>query len=211
MNSNYITNVLFYEANFIHKKYTFILVTLLVYLYPKSKHTQKQNKNISKDMAVLLNQKRANVCEHTTRMVSLEFIYIYIYIYIPDDAVILCCGTVWLHGWGISVFPETTVLTLLSVINFTGRPFPLPTFTGTRGAHKRHHGYNYSYHRVQNSYQLFWKPWFDITVLFLHVTPFQPSPISLLRVVIFPSVLLLILQNYKKIVLMCYRLAAFRS
>ena len=39
---------------------------------------------------------------------------------------------------------------------------------------------------------------------------FQPSPISLLRVVLFRSVLVLILQNYKKS-LMCYRLAAFRS
>ena len=34
-------------------------------------HTQKQNQNILIDMAVLLNQKRANVCEHTTKMASL--------------------------------------------------------------------------------------------------------------------------------------------
>ena len=32
--------------------------------------TRKQNLNISTDTAVLLNQKRANVCEHTTRMAS---------------------------------------------------------------------------------------------------------------------------------------------
>ena len=37
-------------------------------------HTQKQNRNISMDMAVFLNQKRANVCEHTTKMASLEFL-----------------------------------------------------------------------------------------------------------------------------------------
>ena len=37
-------------------------------------HTQKQNPNISTDPAVFLNQKRANVCEHTTRMTSLEFL-----------------------------------------------------------------------------------------------------------------------------------------
>ena len=36
-------------------------------------HTQKQNQNISMDMAVFLNQKRANICEHTTMMASLEF------------------------------------------------------------------------------------------------------------------------------------------
>ena len=53
-------------------------------------------------------------------------------------------------------------------------PFPTPTFTGVRGAHKQYQRYNYSYHRVQNSYQLFRKPWFDTNVdilLFLHVTP----------------------------------------
>ena len=33
-------------------------------------HARKQNQNISTDTAVLLNQKRANVCEHTTRMIS---------------------------------------------------------------------------------------------------------------------------------------------
>ena len=35
--------------------------------------TRKQNQNILTDTAVL-NQKRANVCEHTTRMASLEFL-----------------------------------------------------------------------------------------------------------------------------------------
>ena len=62
---------------------------------------------------------------------------------------------------------------------------PFPTFTGARGAHKRHQEYNYSYHREQHSYQLFRKPRFDTNVsllLFLRVTPFQPSPIPLLRV-----------------------------
>ena len=41
--------------------------------------------------------------------------------------------------------------------------------------------------------------------------PFQPLPIPLLRVVLFWSVLLLMLQNYKKIVLISHRLAAFHS
>ena len=50
------------------------------------------------------------------------------------------------------------VSTLLSVIISAGRPFPQPTFTGARGEHKWHQGYNYSYHRVQNSYQLLRKP-----------------------------------------------------
>ena len=105
----------------------------------------------------------------------------------------------WLHGWGISLFPITTVSTLLSVIIFTGRPFPHPTFTGARGAPKRHQGYNYSYHRAQNSYQLFRKPMIQHYSSIISIChPFQSSPIPLLRVVHFRSVLVLMLQNYKK-------------
>ena len=37
-------------------------------------HTWKQNQNILTDTAVLLNEKRANLCEHTTRVASLEFL-----------------------------------------------------------------------------------------------------------------------------------------
>ena len=47
-----------------------------------------------------------------------------------DGPVTLPCDTVQLHGRGISVFPKTTVLTLLSVI----------IFKCARGAHKRHQG-----------------------------------------------------------------------
>ena len=36
------------------------------------KNTRKLNQNISTDMAVFLNQKRANVCERMTKMASLE-------------------------------------------------------------------------------------------------------------------------------------------
>ena len=100
-----------------------------------------------------------------------------IFIYILDDPAMLRCGTVWLHRLGISVFQKTTVLILLSVTIFTSRPFPHPTFTGARGVHEQHQGYNYSYHRVQNSYQLFWKPWFDTNdglLLFLHATSSNP-------------------------------------
>ena len=41
-----------------------------------------------------------------------------------------------------------------SIINdyFYRYPFTIPNFTGARSAHKRHHGYIYSYHRVLNSY-----------------------------------------------------------
>ena len=40
-------------------------------------------------------------------------------------------------------------------------------------------GYNYSNHRVQNSYQLFRKPWFNtILLLFLQVIPSNPHPYS---------------------------------
>ena len=55
----------------------------------------------------------------------------------------------------ISVFPKTIVTGLLSVITFTGNHLPLLTFTCARGAHKRDHENIYSYHRVQNLYQLF--------------------------------------------------------
>ena len=37
-------------------------------------HTRKQTWNVSADTTVLLNQKRANVCEHTMRMTSLELL-----------------------------------------------------------------------------------------------------------------------------------------
>ena len=37
-------------------------------------HTRKQNQTILMDMAIFLNQKRANVCEHMTMMASLEFL-----------------------------------------------------------------------------------------------------------------------------------------
>ena len=35
-------------------------------------HTQKLNQNISTRTAVFLNQKKANVCEHMTKMALLE-------------------------------------------------------------------------------------------------------------------------------------------
>ena len=84
------------------------------------------------------------------------------------------------------MFPTTLVSRVLSVIIFTVShlpPLPL-SFTGARGAHKRHHGNIYSYHRVQNSYQLFKTPWFDTNVVFyyFYMPPFQPSSISQLRV-----------------------------
>ena len=43
---------------------------------------------------------------------------------ILDDPATLRCDTVCLHGWEISVFPKTMLLILLSVIIFTGHPFP---------------------------------------------------------------------------------------
>ena len=48
--------------------------------------------------------------------------------------------------------------TIICDFFYKGRPFPHPTFTGARGAHKWHHRYDYSLHRIQNSYQLFRKP-----------------------------------------------------
>ena len=109
------------------------------------------------------------------------------------------------------MFLKTTVSTPLSVIIFTGSPFPHPTFTGARGAHKMYHGNNYSYHRVHNSYQAIQKTMIRNYSNIFTCHPFQPSPIPLLRVVLFRSVLLLMLQNYKRIVLISHRLATFRS
>ena len=54
----------------------------------------------------------------------------------------------------------------LSVNIFTGRP----SFMGARGAHKLHHGHNYSYQRVQNLK----KSWFDTNVFYY----FYKSPVS---------------------------------
>ena len=72
------------------------------------------------------------------------------------------------------------VSTLLSMNIFTGRP----SFMGARRAHKRHHAYILSYHRVQNLYQLFKNH--DSTLMLSSIIftyhPFQPSSISLLRV-----------------------------
>jgi hypothetical protein len=78
----------------------------------------------------------------------------------------------------ISLFLKTIVPTLKSVIIFTGH-----TFRNARVAHKRHQGCIYSYHWVQNSYQLFKKPRFDTNVVcyYFYIHPFQPSSISLLR------------------------------
>ena len=70
-------------------------------------------------------------------------------------------------------------------------------------------GYIYSYHRVQNSYQLTMIQHYSSIIFICH--PFQPSPIPLLRVVLFRSVLLLMLQICKKIVLLSHRVGAFRS
>jgi hypothetical protein len=88
------------------------------------------------------------------------------------------------------------VSTLLSVL-----PFPTATFTGARGAHKWHQEYNYSYHRVQYSYQLFQKPRLDtnVGILLSLRHPFQPLLISLLKVILFRSVLLSMILNYKKL------------
>ena len=80
------------------------------------------------------------------------------------------------------------------MIIFTDCPFPPPTFTSARGAHKQRH-------LVQNSFQLIQKPWFSTIMLssiIFTCHTFQPSSISLIRVILFWSVLLSMLLNYKK-------------
>ena len=76
----------------------------------------------------------------------------------------------------LSIPKKTMVSTLLSVIISTGLPFPHPTFMGVRRAHKRHQGYNYSYHWVQNSYQLLKHPGLTLMLSSIIFTwhPFQP-------------------------------------
>jgi len=77
---------------------------------------------------------------------------------------------------------KTIVSTLLSVIIFTGHPLPPPLPLWVL---KVHINSIYSYHRVQNSYQLFKKN-HDLTLMLSSIIftchPFQPSSISLLRV-----------------------------
>ena len=86
-------------------------------------------------------------------------------------------------------------------------------FSGARD--KRHQGYNYSYHRVQNSYQLFKKNHYLTLMLYSNIFtchPFQPSSISLLRVGnAFSISSLFDVTKLQKNVLMCHRLAAFHS
>ena len=98
-----------------------------------------------------------------------------------------CHASLWhsVVAWmrNISV-PENYILTLLSVIIFTGRPFPHLAFTDARGAHKRHQG-----HITESKIHISYSDNHDSTLMlssiFLHVTLFR-------------SALLLMLQNYKK-------------
>ena len=106
---------------------------------------------------------------------------------------------------------KTAVSTLLSVIISTGRPFPQPTLqvqkvhiNGIMGTTIliNESIIHISYSENHDSILFFY---------YFYMSPFQPSPTPLLRVVIFRSVLLLMLQNYIRIVLISHRLAAFRS
>ena len=71
----------------------------------------------------------------------------------------------------------------------------------------------YSYHRVQNSYQLFEKPWFDSNVVFYY---FYVSPLPTVVHIIakgntFSISSLFDVTKLQKIVLRSHRLAAFHS
>ena len=81
--------------------------------------------------------------------------------YILDDPATFRCGTVWLHGWAIcsrKLRFRHYYLWLFLQVTLSHTP-PLLVLevhiNGIRGTHKRHQRYNYLYHRVQNSYQLF--------------------------------------------------------
>ena len=118
-----------------------------------------------------------------------------------------------LHGWGISVFPNTTVPTQLSVIIFTGRPFPHPTFTGARNPHLVNGIRGITIHITESKIHISYSENHDSTLILLLFLchPFEPSLVSLLRVVLFRSVFLSMLLNLKINVLTSHRLAFFRS
>ena len=64
---------------------------------------------------------------------------------------------------------------------FYRHPFTTPPFTGATGAHKRHQGNIYSYHRVQNSYQLFKTLWFNTNFVFYYF--YLPLLLTLVHIV----------------------------
>ena len=104
------------------------------------------------------------------------------------------------------MFPKTTVSTLLSVIIFTGRPFPQPTFTGARGAHKRHH-------IIESKIHISYSENHDSTLFFFC---FYMSPLSTLANTIdkgstFSISSLFDVTKLKKKILLSHRLAAFCS
>ena len=92
---------------------------------------------------------------------------IYIYTRWPCHASLWHCVAAWMRN---NSFPKTTVLTLLSVVIFYISPFPT-LHTGARGVHKRHQGYNYLYHRIQNSYQLFQNHDSTLFFYFVYMSP----------------------------------------
>ena len=66
-------------------------------------HTRKLNRNILTGTAVFLNQKRTNVCEHTTRMVSLERFLSQphggTFYKVPSDAIFVVCSQTFVFFW----------------------------------------------------------------------------------------------------------------
>ena len=108
----------------------------------------------------------------------------------------LRCGTVWLHGWGIPVFPKTTISTLLSVIISTGRPFPQLILrvlevhiNGIRGI---------TIHITEYKIHISYSGNHDSTLFFYY---FHISPLPTLAHIIAKGFSInshLILQNYKK-------------
>ena len=64
------------------------------------------------------------------------------------------------------MFPKTTVLTLLSVIIFTGCPFRHPTFTSARNAHKLLYG---DIHINESKIHISYSENHDSTLFFFYV------------------------------------------
>ena len=123
----------------------------------------------------------------------------------------LRCGSVSLHEWGLSVFPKTTVSTLLSVIIITGRLSHTPSLwvldVDINGITV------ITTHITESKIHISYSETHDST-LFLHYFYMSSLPTlahTIVKGSIFRSVVLPRLQNYKKIVLLSHRLSAFRS
>ena len=72
-------------------------------------NTLKLDRNISKGMAVFINQKRANVCEHTTKIYFVLFVLRYFPFHVVSLLEAMLCKTLW----SVSSFDRRTNFILI--------------------------------------------------------------------------------------------------